>query len=218
MKVPFDLFFFPAIYSYFPIFNRAKIALTIHDMIPAAFPASVFPSRKLEYFWNLKEKAALWQADRIVTVSDYSRKQIVKLRGVPEEKIGIVSEGPGESFQLLPAGEERRKKPFRRAADSRGGGDDRRDDRHVLFSRRRRRGAQADHSTARYLRARRSHGEQHPLLQLQAVRGQKKVSGLAAAVRYSIHYRLHRGAGDHVFFLFSLVYSLRPSLVAPNVL
>ena len=109
MKVPFDLFFFPAIYSYFPIFNRAKIAVTIHDMIPAAFPASVFPSRKLEYFWNLKEKAALWQADRIVTVSDYSRKQIVKLRGVPEEKIGIVSEGPGESFQLLPAGEERRK-------------------------------------------------------------------------------------------------------------
>jgi glycosyltransferase involved in cell wall biosynthesis len=109
LRVPFDLFFFPAIYSYFPIFNRTKIAVTIHDMIPAAFPASVFPNKKLEYFWNLKEKAALWQADRIVTVSDYSRKQIVKLRGVPEEKIGIVSEAPGESFQLLPAGEERRK-------------------------------------------------------------------------------------------------------------
>jgi glycosyltransferase involved in cell wall biosynthesis len=77
-------------------------------MIPAAFPAAVFPNKKLEYFWNLKEKAALWQADRIITVSDFSRKQIVKLRGVRDEKIGVVSEAPGEAFELLPAGEERR--------------------------------------------------------------------------------------------------------------
>ncbi len=101
-KQTLDLFFFPAIYSYFPIRNRAKIAVTIHDMTPARFASSIFPNKKLELFWNLKEKFALWQADRIVTVSEYSKKQIMEYRRVAATRISVISEAPGEEFRTLP--------------------------------------------------------------------------------------------------------------------
>lgn len=106
-KQNLDLFFFPAVYSYFPVRNRLKIAVTIHDMTPARFARSVFPSKKLELFWNLKQRMALWQADRIITVSNYSKEQITKHLGVESSLISIVSEGPGDAFRVLPDGEER---------------------------------------------------------------------------------------------------------------
>jgi glycosyltransferase involved in cell wall biosynthesis len=106
-KHSLDLFFFPAIYSYFPVWNRAKIAVTIHDMTPARYARSVFPDKKLEFFWNLKEKIALHQSDRIVTVSHYSKQQIMKYRGVAESLISIVSEGAGDAFRVLPQDERR---------------------------------------------------------------------------------------------------------------
>ena len=101
-KVSVDLFFFPAIYSYFPISNKTKIVLTIHDMIPAMFSESVFPNQKLAFFWNLKERAALWQADRIITVSNYSKEQIAIHRKINRSKIDTVSEAPGKEFEKLP--------------------------------------------------------------------------------------------------------------------
>ena len=106
-KHSLDLFFFPAIYSYFPVWNRAKIAVTIHDMTPARFARSVFPNKKLEFFWNLKEKIALLQSDRIVTVSDYSKQQIMEYRGITGSRISIVSEAAGEAFRVLPEADQR---------------------------------------------------------------------------------------------------------------
>ena len=50
-----DLFFFPTIYSYFPIFNRAKIVMTVHDMIPDQYPDKVFSRKKLMFFWKVKQ-------------------------------------------------------------------------------------------------------------------------------------------------------------------
>ena len=106
-KHSLDLFYFPAIYSYFPVWNRTKIAVTIHDMTPARFARSVFPDKKLEFFWNLKEKIALFQSDRIVTVSDYSKQQIMEYRGIPASRISIVSEAAGEAFRVLPKADQR---------------------------------------------------------------------------------------------------------------
>ncbi len=104
---PLEIFFFPAIYSYFPVLNHTKVVVTIHDMTPAKFAKAVFPNRKLQFFWNLKQWLALRQADRIVTVSEYSRKQIMEHLRLPESKVQVVTEGPGDAFRLLPCDEER---------------------------------------------------------------------------------------------------------------
>jgi hypothetical protein len=40
-----DLFFFPAVYSYYPIFNRTKIIVTLHDVIADHHPELIFPQQ-----------------------------------------------------------------------------------------------------------------------------------------------------------------------------
>ncbi len=99
LKHKLDLFFFPAIYSYFPILNLTAVAVTIHDMIPADHPESVFAEKRLQFFWNLKEFAALKQADMILTVSEYSKKQILKHHRLPESRVRVITEGSSPIFR-----------------------------------------------------------------------------------------------------------------------
>lgn len=97
-----DLFFFPAVYSYFPILNRAKVLVTIHDMIPELRPTDVFPNAKLRAFWQLKQKLAIWQSSIIVTVSEFSRRHIIEQCTLDESRVCVISEGPSPAFRVLP--------------------------------------------------------------------------------------------------------------------
>ena len=106
MKYDLDLFFFPAVYSYFPILNRTKIVVTIHDMIADHHPDLVFPNKKLKLFWKLKQNLAIWQADLILTVSEYSKRQIIEYLNIPESRVRVVSEAARPTFAVLPRSEE----------------------------------------------------------------------------------------------------------------
>lgn len=96
-----DLFFFPAIYSYFPILNRTKIIGTIHDMTPKNIPHEIFPDMKLRFYWSLKERLAAWQSDLILTVSEFSKREIMKYYGLAESRVKTVTEGPNSLFKPL---------------------------------------------------------------------------------------------------------------------
>jgi glycosyltransferase involved in cell wall biosynthesis len=96
-----DIFFFPAVYSYFPILNRAKVVLTLHDVIADHHPELIFPNRKSKLFWKLKQKMAIRQADLIATVSEYSKKEITDYFGIPESRIRIISEAARPVFKVL---------------------------------------------------------------------------------------------------------------------
>ena len=97
-----DVFFFPAVYSYFPVFNRAKIVVTIHDVIADHHPELVFPDKKLKFFWKLKQNAAVRQANLILTVSEYSRRQIAEYFRLKDERLRVVTEGARAVFRTLP--------------------------------------------------------------------------------------------------------------------
>ncbi|MDQ3710994.1 MAG: glycosyltransferase family 4 protein [Acidobacteriota bacterium] len=96
-----DLFFFPAVYSYFPILNRTKIIVTIHDVIADHHPELVFPNSKLKMFWKLKQNMAIRQANLILTVSDYSKREIIEYFKLPESKVRVVSEAAHSVFSVL---------------------------------------------------------------------------------------------------------------------
>ena len=98
---PLDLFFFPAVYSYFPILNRCKVIVTIHDMIADHHPERVFPNRKSLLFWKLKQKIALWQSDMILTVSHHAKQQIVDYCRIPASLVETTTEGPNDTFVRL---------------------------------------------------------------------------------------------------------------------
>ncbi|HXG86390.1 MAG TPA: glycosyltransferase family 1 protein [Pyrinomonadaceae bacterium] len=101
-----DVFFFPAVYSYFPIFNRTKIVVTIHDVIADHHPELIFPDAKSKFFWKAKQNAAIRQANLIATVSEYSKRQIVEYFRLPESRLRIISEAARPVFKVLPSGAE----------------------------------------------------------------------------------------------------------------
>jgi glycosyltransferase involved in cell wall biosynthesis len=98
-----DVFFFPAVYSYFPVFNRAKIVVTVHDVIADHHPELIFPNAKSKFFWKLKQNAAIRQANLIATVSEYSKRQIVEYFKLPESRLRVISEAARPLFKVLPA-------------------------------------------------------------------------------------------------------------------
>ena len=102
LKHDLQLFFFPAVYSYFPVFNRAKIIVTLHDVIAERHPDLVFPNSRLQFYWNLKRKIALRQADLILTVSENSKRELVTFLGLPERRIRSISEAADPVFTVLP--------------------------------------------------------------------------------------------------------------------
>jgi glycosyltransferase involved in cell wall biosynthesis len=97
-----DLFFFPAVYSYFPVVNRAKVVVTLHDMIADRHSDLIFPNRRAKMFWKMKQNAAVFQADRVATVSEYSKRQIMEYFDLPESRMGLITEAAHSSFKVLP--------------------------------------------------------------------------------------------------------------------
>ncbi|HEX7070004.1 MAG TPA: hypothetical protein VF190_04325, partial [Rhodothermales bacterium] len=59
----FDLVFFPTIYSYVPVWSRARKVVAIHDTIPEAFPELTTPDLKSRLFWKAKTGLGRAQAD-----------------------------------------------------------------------------------------------------------------------------------------------------------
>lgn len=96
-----DVFFFPSVYTYFPVFNRTRIVLTIHDVIAEHHPELIFPNSSARFFWKLKLAAAIWQADLVATVSEFSRSEIADYYRYPVSKIRIITEAAKPEFKLL---------------------------------------------------------------------------------------------------------------------
>jgi glycosyltransferase involved in cell wall biosynthesis len=94
-----DLMYFPATYSFFPVWNVPRLVVTMHDTLPLTHPELVFPSMSGRLAWRLKEAAAARWANRIVTVSEASRKAIQAWSGWPDDRIRVITEGPDPIFQ-----------------------------------------------------------------------------------------------------------------------
>jgi glycosyltransferase involved in cell wall biosynthesis len=96
---PLDLFFFPTVYSYFPLAAGPRALVGVHDTIAENHPRLAFGSRRNEWFWRAKVRAALRRADRLLTVSEYSRRSIERVYGCPGERIDVAYEAPAEVFR-----------------------------------------------------------------------------------------------------------------------
>lgn len=89
-KGTFDVFH-PTYYDdyFLPYLNGKPFVLTIHDMIPELYP-QYFP--KDDFQVSMKKKLAPL-ASAIITVSENTKKDVVRILGVPEDKIHVVYHG-----------------------------------------------------------------------------------------------------------------------------
>lgn len=95
----FDLFFFPAVYSYFPLPPGPKCVVTFHDTIAERYPDLTFPNRRAWLFWRLKTWLACRQAHVVLTVSRHARDSLLRQWNLDPRRIRVVSEAPSPLFR-----------------------------------------------------------------------------------------------------------------------
>ena len=105
---PLDIFWFPAVYSWYPISGRVPSIVTFHDAIAEHFTKLVLPTLRGRLFWNVKVWLAKRSARHIATVSEAARDEIVRYLRIPPEKISVILEAADSRFQSVDSEEARR--------------------------------------------------------------------------------------------------------------
>jgi glycosyltransferase involved in cell wall biosynthesis len=94
-----EVFFSPSVYTYFPLPPSQRAVVAIHDVIAERFPELTLPTQRARLFWRAKVGLALRQADLVVTVSDYSAAELMRVLGVRREKLRVVQPAPTDAYR-----------------------------------------------------------------------------------------------------------------------
>jgi len=100
-KARFDVFFFPAVYSYFPILAQMPCVVCYHDTTAERMPELLFPNRFNNWLWKIKTALARIQTTRAMTVSQSSADDLVHYLGLPASKIDLVTEAADPVFKVI---------------------------------------------------------------------------------------------------------------------
>jgi len=100
-REPFDVFFYPALYSYFPLLARVPCVVCFHDATAERFPELLFPTRLNRWLWRLKTAIAKRQATRAMTVSHASAADLESVLKLPASRIDVVTEGAQPAFRII---------------------------------------------------------------------------------------------------------------------
>lgn len=96
-----DVFFYPSVYTFFPLMGPVRGVVTIHDVIAERHPGEIFSRRRHALFWRMKVALAIRQSRLIVTVSDHARSGILEQFGVDPERVRTVLEAPDPAFHPI---------------------------------------------------------------------------------------------------------------------
>lgn len=90
----FDIFHSPFFYA--PKMKRAKVVVTVHDLRLYRFPRTYNLLRYIYLRHSVKE--TIRRADRIISISEFTKKEIVDTCHINEEKIKVIHEAINREF------------------------------------------------------------------------------------------------------------------------
>ena len=99
-RAKFDVFFFPAVYSYFPLFSRVPCVVCYHDTTAERLPHLLFPTKRNHFLWRVKTELARLQTTRAMTISRSSARDIENILRIPRDKIDLVTEAADPVFRV----------------------------------------------------------------------------------------------------------------------
>ncbi|MFZ2898263.1 MAG: glycosyltransferase family 1 protein [Saprospiraceae bacterium] len=97
-KIGADVFFSPD--NYCSLRTSRPTALVMHDVAYVHFPGYI-PWLSRQYYRYFMPRY-LRRAERVLTVSEFTRQDLVRSLGIPAEKISVAYNGPREVFRPLP--------------------------------------------------------------------------------------------------------------------
>ena len=80
--------------------SGARTVVTVHDLIFERFPQFYASVDRRIYAW--KVRSAVARADRIIAISEQTRRDLVELYGVSPDRIRVVYQGCHPAFQVAP--------------------------------------------------------------------------------------------------------------------
>lgn len=89
-----------------PLLYKGKFVTTIHDTTISFYPGKKMNSWWRKWAYNKVIHHAVDQAQKVITVTDNTKKDLMKLFSVPAEKIQTIWNGIGNEFQKFPEVEE----------------------------------------------------------------------------------------------------------------
>ena len=88
----FDVVIFPTVYSYVPVWSRARKLVGAHDVTGERYPDLVLAPGLPRLSWRAKLRFGYAQADALLTVSEYSRRGILEHLRFPEDRVFVAGE------------------------------------------------------------------------------------------------------------------------------
>ncbi len=82
-----------------PLILPAKTVVTVHDLIPIAMPEYRVRARSRAY--TSLVSFTVRRVDAIITVSEYSKRDIVRFLGIPEERIHVIGNAVDPSYRPI---------------------------------------------------------------------------------------------------------------------
>ncbi len=97
-RAKLDLMHFPHFNA--PILYRGNIVVTIHDLILSFYPGKSAVSEFKEFAYKITLGSVVKKAKRIIAVSKHTKKDLIDLMGIDEEKITVVYNGVDAKFSI----------------------------------------------------------------------------------------------------------------------
>ena len=100
-SVDYDVFFFPTLYSYFPLLQGKPCVICYHDATAERFPELLFPTKMNHWLWRAKTALAHVQTTRAMTVSQTSAADLETIHHFAKDRIDVVTEGADQAFRVI---------------------------------------------------------------------------------------------------------------------
>jgi len=82
-----------------PIFYNRPSIVTIHDLTLSFFPGKKKRGLLHRIGYYLTLRSAVKKAKKVITISENSKKDLLEITRIPEEKVSIIYQGVGEEFK-----------------------------------------------------------------------------------------------------------------------